>query len=123
MKTKTMKILVTLATIVLILSLGGSMVYANETSALFSPNDINPTLEKEAENEIKAIGGKVIGLIQGVGIVLTVVILSILGIKYMMGSAEEKAEYKKTMIPYVVGAICIFASTSIATLVYKIAQF
>lgn len=123
MKTKTMKILVTLATIVLILSIGGSMVYANSTSTLFSPGEINPTLEKEAENEIKAIGGKIIGLIQGVGIVLTVVILSILGIKYMMGSAEEKAEYKKTMIPYVVGAVCIFASTSIATLVYKIAQF
>lgn len=123
MKTKTMKILVTLATIVLILSIGGSMVYANSTSTLFSPGEINPTLEKEAENEIKAIGGKIIGLIQGIGIVLTVVILSILGIKYMMGSAEEKAEYKKTMIPYVVGAVCIFASTSIATLVYKIAQF
>ncbi|MEI3401230.1 MAG: hypothetical protein V8R51_02250 [Clostridia bacterium] len=45
---------------------------------------------------------------QTVGIVLSVVILIILGIKYMMGSAEEKAEYKKTMIPYLIGAVSVF---------------
>ena len=36
----------------------------------------------------------------------------------MVGSAEEKAEYKKTMIPYLVGAICIFAASTIANVVY-----
>ena len=33
-----------------------------------------------------------IGVLQTVGIVLSVVILVVLGLKYMMGSAEEKAE-------------------------------
>ena len=46
----------------------------------------------------------------------------VLGIKYMMGSAEEKAEYKKTMIPYVVGAILIFAATTIANAVFNFAS-
>lgn len=40
----------------------------------------------------------------------------------MVGSAEEKAEYKKTMIPYLVGAILIFASTTIVNVVYNIAN-
>jgi len=40
----------------------------------------------------------------------------------MMGSAEEKAEYKKTMIPYVVGAVLIFASTTIVNIVYQLAN-
>ena len=40
----------------------------------------------------------------------------------MMGSAEEKAEYKKTMIPYVVGAILLFAATTIANAVYNFAN-
>ena len=132
---KTLKILlVMMLTMVLILSLGGTNVYATKgeekdeekdeekTGILLTPGEITPTLDEKAETEIKTIGGKVIGLIQGVGVVLTVVILAILGIKYMMGSAEEKAEYKKTMIPYIVGAICIFGSTSIATLVYNISQ-
>lgn len=59
---------------------------------------------------------------QTVGIVVAVVILLILGIKYMIGSAEEKAEYKKTMIPYIVGAILIFASTTIVNVVYNMAD-
>ena len=37
----------------------------------------------------------------------------------MMGSAEEKAEYKKTMIPYLVGALLIFAATTIVNVVYN----
>ena len=40
----------------------------------------------------------------------------------MIGSAEEKAEYKKTMIPYLVGAILIFASTTIVNVVYNMAN-
>ncbi len=36
----------------------------------------------------------------------------------MMGSAEERAEYKKTLFPYFIGAILIFAATSLAQMVY-----
>ena len=50
------------------------------------------------------------------------IILVVLGIKYMMGSAEEKAEYKKTMIPYVVGAILIFLAPMIANMIYTLVQ-
>lgn len=71
--------------------------------------------------QVTALGKTIVTIMQTVGIVVAVVVLLILGIKYMMGSAEEKAEYKKTMIPYLVGAILIFASTTIVTVVYNIA--
>ena len=58
-------------------------------------------------NEVVSLGATIVTIMQTVGIVVAVVILLILGIKYMIGSAEEKAEYKKTMIPYIVGAILI----------------
>lgn len=67
---------------------------------------------------ITDIGGKIAGALQVVGSVLAVIILIVLGIKYMMGSPEEKAEYKKTMMPYVVGAVFIFAASQIAGVVY-----
>lgn len=67
-------------------------------------------------------GATIVTIMQTVGIVVAVVVLLILGIKYMMGSAEEKAEYKKTMIPYLVGAVLIFASTTIVNVVYNIAN-
>ena len=59
---------------------------------------------------------------EGANVNVAVVILLVLGIKYMMGSAEEKAEYKKSMIPYIVGAVLIFASTTIVGVVYDMAN-
>ena len=53
-----------------------------------------------AQQDVTDIGNKIIGVITTVGVVVAVIILLILGIKYMLGSASEKAEYKKTMIPY-----------------------
>lgn len=38
----------------------------------------------------------------------------------MIGSASEKAEYKKTMIPYIVGALLIFAGTSLVRVIYSL---
>ena len=40
----------------------------------------------------------------------------------MMGSAEEKAEYKKTLLPYVIGAVLIFAASTIAGVVFNFAS-
>ena len=73
------------------------------------------------QGDITSIGGKIAGALQVVGSVLAIIILVVLGIKYMMGSPEEKAEYKKTMMPYVIGAVLIFAASNIAGVVYNIA--
>ena len=61
----------------------------------------------------------IVSVIETVGVISSVIILIVIGIKYMMGSAEEKAEYKKTMIPYIVGAILIFAAATIANAIYN----
>ncbi len=111
MSTKTMKILTTIATILLIISIGTTMVYG------LTPDQLTGTAP--TDDGIQTLGNKIIGILQTLGIVLSVVILIVLGIKYMMGSAEEKAEYKKTMIPYLIGAVCIFLAPTIANVVYK----
>ena len=112
MSTKTMKILTFIATILLVISLGTSTIFA------LTPSQVQPT--NPETNDIQTLGGKILGILQTVGIVLSVIILVILGIKYMMGSAEEKAEYKKTMIPYLVGAVLIFLAPTIANTVYTL---
>lgn len=111
MSTKTMKILTMVATILLVVSLGASTVFG------LTPGELKGT--DPTSTDIQDLGNKVIGILQTVGIVLSVVILIILGIKYMMGSAEEKAEYKKTMIPYLMGAAFIFLAPTIANVVYN----
>ena len=68
---------------------------------------------------LQNVGNKLATIIRNVGIVLSVIVLMILGIKYMLGSAEEKAEYKKSMIPYVVGAIVLFGASQIAAAILQ----
>ncbi len=75
-----------------------------------------------AQTDVMNIGNQIIGIITTVGVVVAVVILLVLGIKYMMGSASEKAEYKKTMIPYLVGAILIFGASAITKVVVSLAS-
>lgn len=70
---------------------------------------------------ITNIGQQIISWISIIAIVIAVIVLLILGIKYMIGSASEKAEYKKTMIPYLVGAVLIFGAGAIAQVIVNVA--
>ena len=63
--------------------------------------------------------GKVLGIIQNIGIVLSVIVLIGIGLRYMRGSVEEKAEYKKTLLPYFLGAVLIFSMSTIPQLIFS----
>lgn len=62
----------------------------------------------------------ILGYVQIIGSVMAVIIISVIGIKYIYGSVEEKAEYKKTMIPYLIGAVFLFASSNLVQIIYDI---
>lgn len=88
-----------------------------------SSSGVNPGLYTGGGASVSAIntlGNKVIQIVSTVGSVLSVIVLVVLGIKYMMGSAEEKAEYKKTLLPYIIGAAFVFAASTIATMVFNV---
>lgn len=71
---------------------------------------------------LKNAGNDIVKVITTVGIVISVVALIVLGIKYMMGSVEERADYKKTLIPYLIGSILIFGASTIAQIIYNVAN-
>ncbi len=71
---------------------------------------------------LKYKANNILGVIQKVGVVVSVVMLMAIGIKYMLGSVEEKAEYKSTLVPYVIGALILFTGATIPSIIYKIAQ-
>ena len=86
-----------------------------------TPGDVTAS-STSADSQIQSIGGRILSAVTTAGIVLSVIMIAVLGIKYMMGSADEKAEYKKSMIPYLVGAVLIFGASVIAQAVYNLAQ-
>lgn len=62
----------------------------------------------------------ILAIIRNVGIISAVVVLSIIGIKYMLGSLDEKANYKENMLIYVVGCFLLAMATTIPSIVYDI---
>lgn len=115
MNKKTMKILSIIIMVIMVISIS-----INSFAALdFQPNQVTANGGVTGSNEIKSVGNSIVGILQTVGIVLSVVILIVLGIKYMMGSSEEKAEYKKSMMPYIIGAALIFAASVLANVVFQ----
>lgn len=66
------------------------------------------------------IGNSIIGTITVVASIISVIALIILGIKYMLGSVEERAEYKKVLWPYFIGAIMVFGITNIINLIINL---
>lgn len=71
---------------------------------------------------ISNVGNGVVRILTTIGIIVSVATLVVIGIKYMMGSTEEKAEYKKSLLPYVIGAGLVFAASTIAQIVYNVAK-
>lgn len=74
----------------------------------YKPGNMDSSSARKVEN----ITSTVLTAVTNVGIVASVLILAMIGIKYMLGSVEEKAEYKKDLIPYVVGAFVVFGITT-----------
>ena len=117
-KAKKMKILITTLSFLLVLAVSATAFAAVSIGNIVT---IEPNVSTDGANTATNLGNQVIGIIQVVGIIISVAVLMILGIKYMMGSAEEKAEYKKTFIPYIVGAVILFAAAAFAQVIYNFA--
>ena len=63
--------------------------------------------------ELKNATNDIYNILLTLGIVISVVVGAILGIKYITGSVEEQAKIKETMIPYVLGCFVIFGAFGI----------
>jgi len=122
MKTnKAVKILTIILTILMLVMTTTSVFAADGDKGgeiNLTPNQVQAKATA-ASDDMQTFGGKILGVLTTAGIILSVVILVVLGIKYMLGSAEEKAEYKKTLMPYMIGAVLIFGASTIANIAYN----
>ena len=86
--------------------------------AAYKPTDI----DTGSASKIESKTSKILTVISNIGIAVSVIILAILGVKYMIGSVEDKAEYKEDMIPYLIGALMLFGITSFLKIIIVIGE-
>jgi len=109
---KTIKFIVLIISVLCIFSLiTPKYTFADIDTGSFNPYDIDKngvdqkTVTKYANN--------VYSILYIVAIVISVITLMILGLKYIIGSATDKADYKKTLIPVLIGIFIVACITSI----------
>lgn len=117
---KTMKILTVLLLAIMLISLASNVFAAGSP---LQPGDLANKIDygdANATNELTSKAGQIMGLIRNISVIAAVIIIMVLGVKYMLGSVEEKADYKKSFMPLIIGIILVVAATSIASFIFGI---
>ena len=93
------------------------MLNRGENAEMVTGNNITPI--KPEDTQLRDSNKQIYFVLQNIGIVLMVAIGGFLGIQFMMASAEDKAQVKEKMIPYVIGCIVISGAFGIWRLVIE----
>lgn len=64
-----------------------------------------------------AVMQKVLGILQLLSGIMAVIVVAWTGFKMIIESADGKAQLKEKMLPIIIGAILVFAATSIANFI------
>lgn len=92
-----------------------SIVYATDIT---NPTAVIGSMEGTSTmagtgNSFGKIINTIIGLLQIVGTGISIITVSILGIKYLIASPSEKADTKKSIMPIVIGCVLLFGAVNI----------
>ncbi len=119
---KAMKLVSILLIVLIMVSLVTPVFAAEGQTAVQDPSKYTGAGSTVQTTKLDNLGQNIIKVVTTIGSIASVIVLVVLGIKYMMGSAEEKAEYKKTLMPYVIGAVFVFAASTIASVIFNFAN-
>ena len=86
----------------------------------FSYQDVDEQLKKfesvkqdRAGNKVRNVMGATINIITTVGMGISIIMLVVIGIRYVSKGAEGKAEAKKDLTGYMIGAVLIFGVSGV----------
>lgn len=91
-----------------------------KASGGINPDSYKVTLGYNDATYIFNKGGQVLKILRNIAAIAAVVTISIIGVRYMVGSVEQRAEYKQTMMPVVVGCILVGGLAGILTIIQSI---
>lgn len=119
MKNKVMKIV----TFMMILFMVASILLPVTS---MSANYLDPSKVQASESttaqSAQGIVNTILGVVQAVAIGVAVIMLIVLAIKYISAAPGEKADIKKSLVLYIVGAAFLFGATGILQIIKTFAS-
>ena len=122
---KTMKIITVMLLAITLVMFFSSNVLAASTS---KASGLISNIEKATNDAERSVdtskfvstAGKIIVLLRNFSIIAGVILIIVLGVKYMMGSVEQKSDYQKSFVPLIVGIVLVIGATSIASFLFSL---
>lgn len=115
-KKRAMKIISILFIAIYILSFT-SLVFAQEIDPLKVVGNGPDPAKAGGVSTLYELGNIILGIVQYIGVGVSVIALLILAMKYMYTSPGDKAEVKKKLIPFIIGGVLVFGSVQLIKLV------
>lgn len=120
------KILIILVIINIIFAIVNVSQALSLSNIIESGDEFLSTGKGEADYEFfnsqkaKGIISNIYSIIFPLGVAITVIVGGVLGTKFMLASAEDKAKIKESLVPYVIGCIVIYGAVGIWTITINI---
>lgn len=91
--------------------------YATNSNFETSVYDPNNNHAGTPGNAVAKITTTVLTFVQIAAGAVSIIMIVTLGVKYMTGSVESKADVKNNTVTFVIGAIIAFSATTLATII------
>ena len=89
--------------------------YDDEMKNLINKNDWTDTTG--TDEKVQNVTNTMIITVRIVGTAIAIIMLIVIGAKYMIAAPGEKADIKKAAIPYIIGAILLFGAVQVLGLI------
>lgn len=76
-----------------------------------------PGTFETTQSKTSKVINNIIGIIQVAGSGISLIVITMLGIKYILASPSEKADVKKNIMPILIGCILLFAAVNIVGMI------
>jgi type IV secretory pathway VirB2 component (pilin) len=83
--------------------------------------DMSTANDMSEQGRIGKVINNVIGLLQMAGSGIALIVITILGIKYILASPSEKADVKKAIMPVIIGCILLFGAVNLVSAIFNFA--
>lgn len=84
--------------------------------------NIKPDINAPGTGEVKSVAEMILGIIEVVAVGVAVIMLVVLAIKYIAAAPGEKADIKKSLTVYIVGALILFAGAGLLNIIQIVAK-
>ena len=118
---KVLKSLVIVGLIVFVVTLISSTSFATVYDSVKMTGTLSSGAAS-AKTSVTKITSAVLTTIRYAGSGIALIMLTIIFIKYILSAASERAEIKKNLIPYTIGAVVLFAASNLVSILQNVAN-